>query len=304
MSRPSVKFMSLIAVALMTGIVGCNAPSPDSTSTDASNTADTEQVDAANAADETEGKSAIASSESSQSQADATSRPTANASNSLKAGQYCYEAETDDISGVVRLMVNPDQTVRGDSQASIHNEEASYYSSYRQDFSGTLDGNQLDLDVTTWIEYDVQNDQQTWTVSAQQLDDTRNVYSSVDCELVQNLFVNADGLEAEDLTAYATAVHEQRVQFPAGSTSTTVERGVVRAERDVLLLGAQGGQEMTLNISSLEDNAAFDVVSPSGQIMVTESTSEQLLLPETGDYKVIVGSTRGNTTYQLYIEID
>ncbi len=299
MSRHSVKRMSLL-VAVLIGLVGCNAPSSDSASTSTATSSDAAQVgqaDSGDATNATDPTSAIAS-------ADSTNSQKADASDALDAGQYCYEAETDDVSGVVRLTVNPDQTVSGDSQASIHNEEQSYYSSYRQDFSGTLDGNQLDLDVTTWIEYDVQNEPETWTVSAQQLDDTRNIYSSVDCELVQNLFVNADGLEAEDLTDYATAVHEHRVEFPAGSTSTTVERGVVRAERDVLLLNAQGGQQMTLDISSLEDNAAFDVVSPSGQILVTEGTSEELLLPETGDYEVIVGSTRGNTTYELDIEIE
>lgn len=299
MSRHSVKFTSLVATAVLMGLVGCGAPLSDSASTSTATPSDTEpvQVEPNNSGDETNATNAIASAESSNSQK-------ANTSDELDAGQYCYEAETDDVSGVVRLTVNPDQTVSGDSQASIHNEEQSYYSSYRQDFTGTLDGNQLDLDVTTWIEYDVQNESATWTVSTQQLDDTRNVYSPVDCELVQNLFVNADGLEADELTAYATAVHEYRVEFPSGSTSTTVERGVVRAERDVLLLGAQGGQQMTLNISSLEDNAAFDVVSPSGQILVTEGTNEELLLPETGDYEVIVGSTRGNTTYELYIEIE
>lgn len=297
MSRHSVKFTSLVAAAVLTSLVGCGAPPSDSASTSPTIPADAEQVEQTNAADATDEADAIAS-------ADPTNSQKANASDELDAGQYCYEAETDDVSGVVRLTVNPDQTVSGDSQATIHNEEQSYYSSYWQDFAGTLDGDQLDLDVTTWIEYDVQNESATWTVSAQQLDDTRNVYSPVDCDLVQNLFVNADGLEADELTAYATAVHEHRVEFPAGSTSTTVERGLVRAERDVLLLGAQGGQQMTLDISSLEDNAAFDVVSPSGQILVTEGTSEDLLLPETGDYEVIVGSTRGNTTYELYIEIE
>ncbi|ASC71183.1 hypothetical protein XM38_021350 [Halomicronema hongdechloris C2206] len=47
-------------------------------------------------------------------------------------GQYCYGIETEDLSGVARLRVQPAGQVRGDSQVTIHQEEAGYYSTYIQ----------------------------------------------------------------------------------------------------------------------------------------------------------------------------
>ena len=61
---------------------------------------------------------------------------------------------------------------------------------------------------------------------------------------------------------------------------------------------------MTLAITSIENNAVFDVVDPSGIILTTEATAERLSLPHTGEYQVIVGGTRGNATYSMDIAIE
>lgn len=60
---------------------------------------------------------------------------------------------------------------------------------------------------------------------------------------------------------------------------------------------------MDLSITSLEDNAAFDIVDPSGLILGMELKKETVPLPHTGDYKIIVGGTRGSATYDLAITI-
>ncbi|MEO1183841.1 MAG: hypothetical protein AAFX46_03575 [Cyanobacteria bacterium J06636_27] len=95
----------------------------------------------------------------------------------------------------------------------------------------------------------------------------------------------------------------RRVKFDRGATSKTVKDSVVRGTRDIYLFGANKGQQMDVNITSLEKNAVFDVVSPNGQILQQETKNWNGELPQSGDYKIVVGGTRGNATYELNTEI-
>lgn len=238
------------------------------------------------------------------SPAPVTPPPTAVASApALAPGPKCYETTTDTLTAAVRLTVASDGTVTGDGLGTVHDESNSYYTSYREVLAGTLSGDQLALEITTWIEYDQQENEATWTVTPDRLADGSNTFSPVACEALQERFTEPTGVEGTDLLAYATNINTRRVQFASGSSETVVSNSVVRGDRDVYLLGASGGQVMILSISALEDNAAFDVVGPSGWVQVVEGTNEEVFLPHTGDYQVIVGGTRGNASYDLSIAI-
>jgi len=261
------------------GLLGCNAPRP-------------EEVEP------------VASPESGPSTSSGpTAAPGPAADPELAPGQYCYGIETEDLSGVARLRVQSEGQVNGDSQVTIHQEEASYYSSYIQQLTGQLQGNQLTAAVTTWIEYDVQEDEVTWSVTPTNLTTDQGTFTELDCAVAREPFLGPNGLEAADLLDGATAIHSQRVQFEPGTTAAEVQQSVIRGERDLYLVNAQGGQQMQLELTSLENNAAFDVVAPSGLILARESTAETLFLPHTGDYQVIVAGTRGNASYRLRVEI-
>ncbi len=95
----------------------------------------------------------------------------------------------------------------------------------------------------------------------------------------------------------------RRIQFARGTSSAVVEDAVVRGTRDTYLLGARARQRMTVSISSVEQNAVFDVVAPNGQVIKQEATSFTGALPATGDYRIVVGGTRGNATYKLQVSI-
>ncbi|MDY7016457.1 MAG: hypothetical protein SVX43_23240 [Cyanobacteriota bacterium] len=97
----------------------------------------------------------------------------------------------------------------------------------------------------------------------------------------------------------------QRLQFAPGTTSTVVEHSVVRGMRDTYILRARAGQVMTVDLTSLEDNAVFELVAPNGEVILTESYGWKGFLPgeDAGDYKIIIGGMRGNATYTLNIEI-
>lgn len=95
----------------------------------------------------------------------------------------------------------------------------------------------------------------------------------------------------------------QRVRFPRGRNSTTIQNAVVRGTRDTYVLNARAGQTMTVNISAVENNAVFDIVAPNRQTIRQGVTSFSGRLPVAGDYRIVVGGTRGNATYRLQVAI-
>lgn len=224
----------------------------------------------------------------------------------LAPGTYCYTIDDANQTGAMRLTVDDTSQVLGDSSITIHNDEASYYSSYTQTFVGRLSGNSAAVDVTTWIEYDRQMGAETWTVTAAALTLPNEVLVAADCndEAVVSRFEAYDDLDAAALLEDVADQPGQQVQFDPGTSGTTLENSVIRGERDLYILGAQGGQIMTLDLYALEDNAVFDVISPDGSLLVRESTYEEMTLPQTGDYQIIVGGTRGNATYSLDVAIE
>ncbi len=230
-------------------------------------------------------------------------KPSPAPNNALPPGRHCFSLDNAVLTEAIRLNVDGASQVYGDVAGSVHNDKVGYYTSYRSQLLGALEGGNLSVDVKTWIEYDVQEASQTWTVSSERLTTDRETLTAVDCSDVKERFASAAGLEGAELTEFAENVRRERVSFAPGASSATVENAVVRGDRDLYLLGAQGGQTMTLNISALEENAVFDVVDPSGLILALEKTEDEILLPHTGDYEIIVGGTRGNASYSLTIEI-
>ncbi len=94
------------------------------------------------------------------------------------------------------------------------------------------------------------------------------------------------------------------IRFAAGAISGTVEQSVIGGERDLYRFEAGEGQALDLNLNSLEDNAAFSLQSPSGEIIVDSVSDFLSTLPESGDYLICVGGTRGNATYTLTTTIE
>lgn len=111
------------------------------------------------------------------------------------------------------------------------------------------------------------------------------------------------------------------VRFARGASGAEVRGAVVRGERALYSLQARGGQRMSLRIASPERNAVFQVYVPGAVPDVKDSILEVAgdalpgagegddatrwmgVLPRTGAYLVVVGSTRGNATYRLTFSI-
>ncbi|MFK8184761.1 MAG: hypothetical protein AB8B99_15425 [Phormidesmis sp.] len=313
---PSLTFRRCLLTLSLLALVGCNTLSTDTTpsnqpltepstsaSTGSSN-ADSSSTDASNpnTPDRATADKQTSATAEKPNVTDTKDKPKPIAP-AIAPGKYCYQANSEEKDLYARITVDAADRITGDFQGSIHDDKNSYYTSYRQKLNGTIDGSNLNLDVATWIEFDKQNSQEIWKVTSKGLSTERDTLSLESCETVSAIF-QQNGLEADDLTSSANQVLEQEVFFDAGKSSTTVSNAVVRGDRDLYRLTAQSGQQMALTIRSLEDNAVFDVISPSGIILLSETTEDTLYLPETGEYQIVVGGTRGNASYDLEIAIE
>ena len=201
----------------------------------------------------------------------------AQASSASSIQGYCFSVANDDLDSTARIYIQGNQ-VTGWVEATIQNEQEAYYTSYTQTLQGTRKGNQLNLNIRTTIELDNQKTQEIWTLTSDSLNTGRVVYQRQPCLVSQ-------------------------IRFAPGTNSATVNQSVVRGSRNIYLLRANRGQRMDVKITSLENNAVFDVIAPNGQILKTEATQSSLKLPATGNYEIIVGGTRGNATYKLNVKI-
>lgn len=95
----------------------------------------------------------------------------------------------------------------------------------------------------------------------------------------------------------------KEVRFARGKSSAAIEGGVVRGDRDTYILRASKGQHMWITITSVENNAVFDLFSPGGEQFEQECRKMDGQLPESGPYKIVVGGTRGNASYTLKVTI-
>jgi hypothetical protein len=101
----------------------------------------------------------------------------------------------------------------------------------------------------------------------------------------------------------------QRVNFQSGESSATVKGGVARGESITYLLGAGAGQNMTVSVTSSEDNAVVAVYAPDGRSLGEGQMTEEMdmvwegRLPASGDYRVVVSSSRGGSSFNAYFLI-
>ncbi|MEL6139862.1 MAG: hypothetical protein AAFR42_20965 [Cyanobacteria bacterium J06628_6] len=179
---------SLTAILLAVGVVSCSTDA-DSTSVP-TNPGSLEDSPAGNAPSAAQADSPAVAEPVTPPE---TAEPSPATPPSLAPGRYCYFGE-DDVSTLhARISVAANDQVTGDFQGTIANEAAGYYTSYRQALDGTIDGSNLNLDITTWIEYDKQNAQETWGVSTAELRTEDNTLQAQGCATVDTAFTGPEG---------------------------------------------------------------------------------------------------------------
>ena len=103
---------------------------------------------------------------------------------------------------------------------------------------------------------------------------------------------------------------KKKIQFARGASSATERGAVVRGDQDRYYLSANQGQTMSVKITSLEDNAVFQVFLPGetkslpGAGDGDDATDWSGELPRDAEYVIVVGGTRGNASYTLKVSIE
>ena len=100
----------------------------------------------------------------------------------------------------------------------------------------------------------------------------------------------------------------KRIRFARGKRSATVSNSVIRGDQDTYIIGARAMQTMSVRITSLEKNAAFQIEAPDGSFLSGAGEMDDAMnwsgkLPDDGDYRIVVGGTRGNASYKLTVSI-
>lgn len=216
----------------------------------------------------------------------------------LTPGTYCYKANTKTISAGAEVTIDSNNRVNGKVKGKSDFNFIGASDNYNRTFEGTLIGNKAKLNTETRIESEFLSSQDNWTITESSLITNKATYSKADCSTLNIATENNSPTYVDN-----PGNRKIRVKFNRGASSKTIKDAVVRGTRDIYLLGANKGQRMNLNITSLEDNAVFDVISPSGQILEQETKNWSGRLPQKGDYKIVVGGTRGNASYELTTEI-
>lgn len=96
----------------------------------------------------------------------------------------------------------------------------------------------------------------------------------------------------------------RRIRFARGRTTTVLKGAIVRGTNDRYLLRASAGQTMSVHITSVENNAVFEIFAPrSGRSLAGVGNDWSGELPRSGDYTIVVSGERGNAEYTLEVTV-
>ncbi len=115
---------------------------------------------------------------------------------------------------------------------------------------------------------------------------------------------------------YGMVGKSKEIKFKRGSSSNTIEGAVLRGTTNEHFLKAGAGQVMEVKISSLENNAVFDLAiykNRRGKYVTQQNEAKswygELPYPgwsrngKTNVVKITIGSTRGNADYTMTVTI-
>lgn len=100
----------------------------------------------------------------------------------------------------------------------------------------------------------------------------------------------------------AQRTRSQRISI-SNTTPNLIQSNVVLGDRDIYIFSANARQNLTVNLRSEQLNARFTIIAPSGSTIASSTNSWIGSLRETGDYQIVVTSTRAVATYTIQITL-
>ena len=96
----------------------------------------------------------------------------------------------------------------------------------------------------------------------------------------------------------------RRIRFGRGRTTAVLKGAIVRGTDERYRLRASARQTLTVHITSVENNAVFEIFAPrSGRSLAGVGNDWSGELPRSGDYTIVVSSERGNADYTLEVTV-
>jgi hypothetical protein len=108
------------------------------------------------------------------------------------------------------------------------------------------------------------------------------------------------------IPAQASGGGAQRIQFAPGTDNAMVQGTFREGQSDRYVLRAAAGQTMLVQLRPEGTGAALGVFAPDGSELSSQpGVDTSLRLPATGDYTIVVGGARGDSspTYTLTVRI-
>jgi len=100
------------------------------------------------------------------------------------------------------------------------------------------------------------------------------------------------------------------LKFERGKISATMESGLVRGDSDTYLFRAGANRALSVAVTAFENNATAEISYRKNGKWVAITGAEdtrawygKLPKSQSNRYKIVVGGTRGNATYELFVGI-
>lgn len=116
------------------------------------------------------------------------------------------------------------------------------------------------------------------------------------------------------LSSQISSARDFNLEFNGSSKISTVEsNAVVRGDRDRYYFNAKEGQRISIAVTSFEDNAVLELSYRKGNQWIAIPNAKEgedarvyygtLPEAESNQYRITIGGTRGNATYDLFVGI-
>ena len=120
--------------------------------------------------------------------------------------------------------------------------------------------------------------------------------------------VSSSSASVSPTVAPVTGPVNQTIRFDTDPLSLTLNGAVVSGQRDRYNLDLIKGEMLDVVISSTEGNAVFSIIGPDGNALAGTEEGKDInnwavQAPSDGSYSIVVGSTRGNATYTLQVNV-
>ncbi len=204
----------------------------------------------------------------------------------LEPGERCFTYEGDTLDASVQLTLAADGEVNGTSWGTIQNDAEGYYTSYTKSFAGELEDDRVLVEVTTEIEADTQVEDRVWLLLPDSLETEDRIYLQVPCDTL----VDRQGVSVPE-----------PLNLDENTGSVSVEKTLDSPQTQTYSISAPRARQLSVDLNS--QSAKFDLVSPGGTILVESTATADLVLPETGEYLIVVSNEAGSETYSLNVEL-